>query len=119
VWRTLAGAELGRGTAALRVAAGTRTIVAVDAKTGGSARVSVAPAVDYGKLPRGTLEIRAFPFADVELGREKLGTTPVAPRDLVAGTYQIVLRLEGRVVKRTVKVEPGKIQRVMVKMNEP
>ncbi|OGQ12335.1 MAG: hypothetical protein A2138_05425 [Deltaproteobacteria bacterium RBG_16_71_12] len=118
VWRTVQGAELGRGSGELRVRAGTREIVAVDPAHGGTTRVPVSPSIDYDALPRGTLEVRAFPFARVRIGSLDLGTTPIAPRELTAGSYTVLLEHEGNVVKRTVKIDAGKIERVTAKMSE-
>lgn len=120
-WRTVTGKELGRGNTTLSAAPGTRMIVAYDPRRGVKTKVSVAggKSVDYQSLPSGTLEIRVFPFADVYIGKEKIGTTPFAPLRLVAGKYKLKLKNGAKTRNESVTIRPGKIKRVKVNFNAP
>ncbi|MBI1947653.1 MAG: serine/threonine protein kinase [Deltaproteobacteria bacterium] len=111
-WQTKAGKRLGSGTSVLAVPAGVSQIVALDTRRGGRSVVDVkGGAADYGKLPRGKLQVRAAPFADVFLGSEALGTTPFAPVELVEGSYVVVFRHGGKEQKEKVEVKGGQTVR--------
>ncbi len=120
-WRTTSGKELGRGNASLKVPPTTTTVIAYDPRRGVKTKVELkdGKTVSYGDLPRGTLEIRVFPFADVYIGSEKVGTTPFAPLKVVPGTYKLKFVNEGKTRKSTVTIRAGKIKRVKVNFNAP
>ena len=111
-WQSKGGKRLGSGTAVLAVPVGTTQIVALDTQRGGRSVVDIkGGAADYGKLPRGKLQVRAAPFADVFLGSVALGQTPFAPVDLVEGSYLVVFRHEGKEQKVRVDVKGGQLAR--------
>lgn len=60
-------------------------------------------------LRKGTLSVTAKPWADVFLGSAKLGTTPVAPRTMYEGDYELKLVNPDLGIIRSVKVtvRPG------------
>jgi serine/threonine-protein kinase len=106
------GENLGVGTRTVRMAEGARTVTAVDTKRGGRTRVAIeahTTKVEYAKLPHQQLQVRARPFAEVFLGKERLGITPLEPVDVVAGSYELRF-----VYKKTTRVE-----HVDVKPNKP
>jgi serine/threonine protein kinase len=113
-WETEKGARLGAGTAGLVVPQGTKRIVARDGRRGGRIVVDVAPGttVDWDALPRGRLDVRVEPYAEVLLGTEKLGTTPFAPLPVVAGSYTVILIHESQRVEKTIDVSAGRDTRV-------
>jgi serine/threonine-protein kinase len=88
--------------------------VARDTQRGGKVLVDVTAggSVDWDALPRGRLDVRVEPWADVVLGSEKLGTTPLAPTPVVAGTYTVVLVYEGQRIEKSVDVVAGRDTRV-------
>ena len=114
VWETESGASLGRGSRAVSVPSSTARLIAIDPITGGRSSVAVADEVDFAALPRGTVQARANPFADVTVGTKSLGTTPFPPIELVAGRYTLVFTYEGRSEKRVVEVKPGETTRIGV-----
>jgi hypothetical protein len=71
-WETERGAKLGAGSTSLALAAGQTRIVAHDGARGGRVVVDVTPGatVDWEALPRGRLDVRVEPYADVLLGAE-------------------------------------------------
>jgi serine/threonine protein kinase len=113
-WETERGVRLGTGTAALPLPAGVTRVVARDSARGGRVVVDVVAggAVDWDALPRGRLDVRVEPYADVVLGTEKLGTTPLPPLNVVAGEYTVVLVYEGQRVEKKVDVAAGRDTRV-------
>lgn len=114
-WLSEGGRVLGSGKGTLKVAAGTKQVIAVDKQSGGRSRVKVQGAIaDYGALPRGKIHPRANPYADVFLGRERLGTTPFAPVDVPIGKYVLRFVRGDHEEKRTVDVTAGELVRVIV-----
>jgi serine/threonine-protein kinase len=113
-WETERGAKLGAGSTSLALAAGQTRIVARDGARGGRVVVDVTPGatVDWEALPRGRLDVRVEPYADVLLGAEKLGTTPLSPLAVIAGTYQVTLVYEDQRVEKVVDVAAGRDTRV-------
>ncbi|OGQ89445.1 MAG: hypothetical protein A2289_07515 [Deltaproteobacteria bacterium RIFOXYA12_FULL_58_15] len=67
---------------------------------------------------KGQVVFDARPWADVYLGRRKLGTTPMAPVSLFEGTYAIRFVNERLGVERVVQVsvKPGKTRRIVQKL---
>jgi serine/threonine-protein kinase len=116
-WESASGKVLGRGAGGVVLADGVRSVVAVDSVTGGRTTVELVDGrFDYTAIGRGRLVIRAQPWAEVALGTKDLGTTPFEPVMLVAGTYTVRLRHEGRVVDREVTISPGREAIVAVNM---
>jgi hypothetical protein len=113
-WETERGAKLGAGSTSLALAAGQTRIVAHDGARGGRVVVDVTPGatVDWEALPRGRLDVRVEPYADVLLGAEKLGTTPLSPLAVIAGTYKVTLVYEDQRVEKVVDVAAGRDTRV-------
>jgi serine/threonine-protein kinase len=113
-WETEKGVRLGVGSTSLALAPGTTRVIARDTHTGGRILVDVQPGgtVDWDALPRGRLDVRVDPWAEVVLGDEKLGTTPITPLAVVAGTYVVVLVYEGQRVEKTVDVVAGRDTRL-------
>jgi hypothetical protein len=71
---------------------------------------------DYGALPQAQLLLRARPWAQVSLGSEALGQTPLAPVKVVPGRYTVTFTKEGVVVQRDVDVDGGGTVKVNVDM---
>lgn len=96
------GKALGAGTLEARVHK--KLVTALDTSTGGKIGVTVKHnEARFDAVPKGTLEVRAEPYADVFLGTRALGTTPLKPRpELPAGEYRVRLRYEEQ--ERTVPV---------------
>jgi hypothetical protein len=110
-WQGPSGEVYGAGRGTLRIPDAMKAIYAVDLRRGAKTRVSVergVRVVDYAKLPREELSIRVRPYADVYLGKEKLGTTPLAPIQVVVGQYEVrfVYKKTSKVVP--IEVKPGK-----------
>ncbi len=59
---------------------------------------------------KGKLAADATPWADVYIGDRKLGTTPLAPREVYEGSYtlRLVNSELGAIKTKKVVVEPGK-----------
>ena len=114
-WQTVRGKSLGRGNASAEVPAGTRAVIAVDGRTKARTQVAVKSGVaDYASIERGTLDVRALPYAEVWLGDEKLGLTPFPAKQLPAGSYKVRLVYEGKEERRTVDVKPGRTERLLI-----
>jgi serine/threonine protein kinase len=62
---------------------------------------------DEAPKPKGVVDIRALPYAEVFLGDRSLGMTPFKPLELDPGHYRIRLVNGGRSETREVDVEPG------------
>jgi hypothetical protein len=115
-WSTAKGAKLGTGSRQVTVPANTRELIATDAKRGVTTRATISgDRVDYAKLPKGELDIRAFPYAVVTAGKTKLGTAPFPVVKVIAGRHTIRFKHEDKTIVRRVTVAPGK--RVVVKVN--
>lgn len=120
-WRTVGGALLGKGNDTLSLPRDTKQIVAVDARRKGRTRVTVTGEgdVDYGALPKGELSFVVLPFADVYLGKEHLGRTPISSVAVVAGSYEVRLLWNDKAKVVRVDVEPGKKAAVRANMAQP
>ena len=102
---------LGKGSGAFAVEG--KRVVAVDTRRGGRTTVVVSgDVVDYAKLPTGKLQVRVAPWADVFLGRDKLGTTPLNDVPIVAGSYTVRLVHEGKTETKQIEVSANEIERV-------
>ncbi len=111
-WQGGSGEVYGAGRGTLRLSDSVRAIYAVDLRRGSKTRIAIergTRVVDWNKLPRQKLSVRVRPYADVFLGKERLGTTPLAPFNVVAGKYEVKL-----VYKNITKVVP-----IEVKANAP
>ena len=71
------------------------------------------------EFKKGKLAAQVEPWADVYLGDRKLGTTPLAPRELYEGTYKLKLINSdlGAIRDLTVKIEAGKTTVLREKLN--
>ncbi|MCC7069783.1 MAG: serine/threonine protein kinase [Deltaproteobacteria bacterium] len=117
-WRQ-ANKSVGRGSGSIKVAKGTTQLQAVDTETGGVAQVSVTNGVaDYGTVQNGTLIVRVRPWAEVSIGARKLGTTPIDPTALPAGSYTVKFVFEDKVKTRNVTLKPGQQAVITIDMRE-
>ncbi|OGQ25620.1 MAG: hypothetical protein A2138_22485 [Deltaproteobacteria bacterium RBG_16_71_12] len=111
-----AAASLGSGARRATVKSSTAFLTAVDVKRGVRSRVPVVRGVaDYGALPKGRIQVRATPYAEIFLGSEPRGSTPYHDVEVVAGEYTLTLKNRGREEKRTVTVKAGEVARVDVR----
>lgn len=63
----------------------------------------------------GGLEVRTEPpGAQVTVGGQERGRTPLVVRDLPPGEVEVVVRLGGREVRQTVRIEPGLTSQLVV-----
>ncbi|MCC7074275.1 MAG: protein kinase [Deltaproteobacteria bacterium] len=114
-WTSSKGKALGAGSTSAEVPGDATSVVALDVKRGVKTVVALDDDVaDYAKAPRGKLDLRAFPFAEVFLGSEGLGLTPLPPISAVAGSYKIRFVYKGREEVRTVVLGRDRIERVVV-----
>jgi len=75
------------------------------------------PLVQSKGLPHGYLNITSIPWSWVYLGRKKLGQTPLANVKVPAGTHRLFFsNPEGGETFRTVKVQPGQVTKLRVKL---
>jgi serine/threonine-protein kinase len=118
-WTSPRGSRLGAGNTTFAVPVKAKSVIAIDTRRGVKTRVPLrGGSVDYAKAPKGTLDIRAFPFAKVTVGKSVLGTTPFKPMTVPAGTYRLKLEHKGKVKKQTVTVSPGGTAKVRANMTE-
>lgn len=89
-WR-IAGELLGHGALEARLADGAVAIEAHDTQRGVTSLMPLAPVVNYASLPRSRVAIRVRPGAEVMLGEQHLGSTPLPDLLLVPGTYRLRL----------------------------
>jgi hypothetical protein len=89
----------------------------VDKRRSGRITVPVSGELDFAKLPKGTFDVRVFPFAEVYLGNLRIGPTPVPPISVAAGSYELRLKYEGKVKKMKVTVGAGVTERVKVNLS--
>ena len=117
-WRAN-GKAVGRGNGTVKVAKGTTQLLAVDGETGGSAQVSVNNGVaDYASVQNGTLVVRVKPWAEVSIGSRKLGTTPIDPVVLPAGSYTVKLAQDDKVKTKSVTLKPGQSSTITIDMRD-
>ena len=92
----------------------TRTLK-IDAKPNEVIRKKVTFKVGTGKLL-----VRAKPWADVYLNGKKIGTTPMAPKELAEGTYKVRLHNPtlDQVVNKKVVIKAGQTERINVNFLE-
>ena len=72
---------------------------------------------DYEALPKGRIQIRAVPYAEILLGSEPRGSTPYQDVEVVVGEYTVTLRNKGRTERRTVSVKAGGVAKVEVRFD--
>mgnify|MGYP001569960105 FL=1 len=114
-WSTVRGKSLGSGVVTVELPADTRSVIAVDPRRGVRSTLSIGNGrVDYASAPRGKLDLRAFPYAEVFLGSESLGVTPLQPIEVVAGTYAVRFVYKDKEQRRSVALAGGKTERVIV-----
>lgn len=117
-WR-LSGKTLGRGNGSIKVAKGTAQVQAVDSETGGVALVNINGGVaDYGTVGNSTLVVRVKPWAEVAVGSRKLGTTPIDPVVLPAGSYTVKFTTDDKVKSKSVTLKPGQSTTITVDMRD-
>ncbi|HEX8437763.1 serine/threonine-protein kinase, partial [Archangium sp.] len=80
-----------------------RQTVSVDVEAKGTTRTDIT-------FRKGKIAADATPWADVYIGNRKLGTTPLAPREVYEGSYMLRLVNSelGAIKTMKVVVEPGK-----------
>ena len=114
-WRE-GSVSLGDGTRGAAVKRSTSYLTAIDGKRGVRSRVPIVRGIaDYGALPKGRIQVRVTPYADIFLGSEPRGSTPYHDVEVVAGEYTVTLKNRGYEEKRTVTVKAGEISRVDVR----
>jgi eukaryotic-like serine/threonine-protein kinase len=115
-WMTSAGKLVARGTATVKLPPDTTSLVAVEQLRGARTIMPVAARMDWFSLPRGTLDVRVQgPATRVKLGNEILGRPPLRPFSAVAGTYKLLVEVEGgRAARATVTVRPGEVSVVSI-----
>ena len=119
-WRSLANQVLGKGTGTLKIPEGDDALLAYDMLRKIKTKLAIrGGGVDYEDAPRGTLEVRLFPYGDVYIGEEKLGTTPFAPVKLVAGRYLLRIVYEGKEREERVSISEGKSTKVKLNLMKP
>ena len=105
-WLGPTAEPLATGRATVRLAADARVLFARDARRGGTSRIvldATQTKVDYARLPKGKLSVRTRPAAEVFVGAERLGRTPLTSKELVAGRYEV--RLVSRKKTKVIAVE--------------
>ena len=115
-WLLPSGRRVGSGSGKFSVPASTRSIIAFNTKTRAKSTVPLRSTVDYAALPKGKLDVRAYPYADVYAGSVKLGTTPFSPLRLPVGTYDLKLKYQGQTQRRRVQIKAQKATRVKVRV---
>jgi serine/threonine protein kinase len=113
-WQLPDGKVLGRGPGAYDVPADISSVVAFDTWREGKTTV----AIDGGRgrladVKEGEVHFRVLPWAEVFLGKERLGQTPIKPLKLRAGQYRARLVYEDQSKTVGITVTPG--QRVQVR----
>jgi serine/threonine protein kinase len=107
VW-SVGGRTLRSGPGTVAVAAGTRRVVGFDPRRGVQSEVVIDDGTaDWDALPRVPLLLRARPWANVWLGDDELGQTPLQPVRVVPGRYRVRFERDGVVVVRVVDVRAG------------
>ena len=118
-WRSRANRVLGKGTGTLQMPKGDDVLIAYDKVRKIKTKLSVRDgAIDYEDAPRGTLEVRLFPFGEVYIGKEKLGTTPFPPVKLVVGRYRLRIVYEGKEREELVSIREGKSTKVKLNLTK-
>jgi hypothetical protein len=119
----LGGKKLGRTPATVKLPAGKVSLTFVNAEV--ELRQTVAVNVEANGTTRsaitfkkGKLAADATPWADVYIGNRKLGTTPLAPREVYEGSYtlRLVNSELGAIKTMKVVVAPGKTTVVRERM---
>jgi serine/threonine protein kinase len=108
-WLLPGGEVLANGNARLELPAGTTRIVAHDPRTTARTELLVGgeATIDYATLPRGRVAFRILPWAEVKIGDEILGSTPIPDFETVIGTYDVNLVWEDRQTTIRVDVRAG------------
>ena len=109
---------LGEGSTRASVPRAATSLYAVDPRRGVRSRVPIVRGVaDYEALPKGRIQIRAVPYAEILLGSEPRGSTPYQDVEVVVGEYTVTLRHKGRTERRTVSVKAGGVAKVEVRFD--
>lgn len=89
------------------------TITGVHKTMGSYHRVPIVGGVaDFSSIPLGTVQFRVVPYGLVSIGEKSLGTTPLRPISLPAGTYKVKLEYNGSVQTKTLSVVGGRTVRL-------
>lgn len=105
---TLGRRSLGRGSRDVNLPNETASVQAYDTRRQVSVLVPIESDVaDFAALPREELVVRVRPWAEVTLGNESLGVTPLEPVPVVPGRYKLRLKWEDTVKELVVKVSKG------------
>jgi serine/threonine protein kinase len=94
-WSAL-GELLGAGTLEAELPAKAEMLSAKDARRGVISAVPVADVVDYAGIARVPVSITARPWAEVTLGDEPLGLTPLNDVQVVPGRYRLKVVYGGK-----------------------
>jgi Protein kinase domain len=109
------GRGVGSGSGTVQVPAGASKLVAWDKKRGVKTTVPLGSgSIDYSKLPRGKIQPRVKPFAEVFLGQVSIGTTPFAAVDVVAGTYTVRFVYKDKEQVKSIEIPAGGVVRPLV-----
>ncbi|MBI1945272.1 MAG: serine/threonine protein kinase [Deltaproteobacteria bacterium] len=110
-WLGPTAEPLGVGRITVTLASEAHVIFAKDQRRGATSRVILddgQSTVEYARLPKGKLTVRTRAPAEVFVGAERLGRTPLAPKELVAGRYEVRLVSKKRTKVVPVEVRAGK-----------
>ena len=115
-WYSVQGKKLGTGELDVALREKTRTVIARDDETGGVHRVRVRDGVaDFSSLKKGTLDIRVLPYADVYMGKRKIGRTP-QKLNLREGKYKVRLVYEDKETTKSIRIKAKRTQRIKERM---
>jgi hypothetical protein len=118
-WRDGDGDALIDGKGLLKLPRAERVVLAVDRKRSCTARVPLSDQldhIDYTKLPRGKLMVKAKRGTEVFLGSDKIGTTPMKKEiEVFAGTCDLRTRLRGNERRQPVEIRAGRTTTVNVR----
>jgi hypothetical protein len=118
-WVNARNRLLKKGSGKFEVPAGTKFIYAYDRRRRCTTKVKLKPGtLNYSSLPKGKLSVRAFPFATVYVGQDKIGQTPFPPASVVAGKCEIVLKHESKIKKKNVVIRAGKTTTIKENMTK-
>lgn len=95
---------LGRGSLEVDAPAEGARLTALDTRRRVASTMGVADVVNYEDLPATRVRIFVRPWAEVTLGDEALGVTPLPALSLVHGTYRLRLLHEGEEQVHSIEV---------------
>ncbi len=110
------GRVVARGIGSITLPPGKHAVLARDTTRDVDTLVPVTGRrIDYQKLPRGTLDVRVFPTAQIWAGRDRLGEAPLKI-SVVAGRYKLRLKDGDVEATKVVEVAGGKVTPVRVRL---